>query len=177
MCILANVNICIHSVIWIFVSILFVIWIWIMLSYPTFFRLLCNWSSIWTMKFISTPRKMQKVFFAYMKICKTDESYHVLTLRIGTTFDLLIGCRLLYSWIVNVNCWSSNFKWLAHGLQAASICGGWHWDIFCPWQIAGNTGSIARTCAASAVALHLVEVNSISVPLIITSIWYLQYSS
>ncbi|KAJ6896038.1 hypothetical protein NC651_022309 [Populus alba x Populus x berolinensis] len=26
----------------------------------------------------------------------------------------------------------------------------------CPWQIPGNTGCIARTCAATAVGLHLV---------------------
>lgn len=31
-------------------------------------------------------------------------------------------------------------------------------DWSCPSQIPGNTGSIARTCAASAVKLHLIEV-------------------
>ncbi|CAL5340544.1 unnamed protein product [Camellia sinensis] len=29
-------------------------------------------------------------------------------------------------------------------------------EFSCPWQIPGNTGCIARTCAASAVGLHLV---------------------
>lgn len=29
---------------------------------------------------------------------------------------------------------------------------------YCAWQIPGNTGCIARTCAASAVKLHLIEV-------------------
>lgn len=49
---------------------------------------------------------------------------------------------------------------LLFGLQTTSIPQGWLWDFYCPWQIPGNTGSIARTCAASAVGLHLVGVST-----------------
>lgn len=45
-------------------------------------------------------------------------------------------------------------------LQTTSISQGWLWDFYCPWQIPGNTGCIARTCAASAVGLHLVGVDT-----------------
>lgn len=33
-----------------------------------------------------------------------------------------------------------------------------HKDFYDPFQIPGNTGCIARSCAASGVGLHLVEV-------------------
>lgn len=46
------------------------------------------------------------------------------------------------------------------------------WDFYCPSQIPGNTGCIARTCAASAVGLHLVGVDIPGLSLIAIAIFF-----
>ena len=60
-----------------------------------------------------------------------------------------------------------NFSMFSFGLQTTSFSQGRYWDFYCHWQIPGNTGCIARTCAASAVGLHLVGVDTASLSSII----------
>lgn len=94
--------------------------------------------------------------------------YWLIPVNFGS-WIILPSCFTLYHWILlilpnvlgnptygNSKLW---FPLFSFRLGTTSISQGWLWDLYCPWQIPGNTGCIARTCAASAVGLHLVGVS------------------